>query len=142
MLVRKIVHTLCGVVLLGVLATSATGAMMDTRRTTYFTFSGTVQLPGVTLPAGTYVFEVVNPDSGSDVVSVMSRDRKKVYLMRFTRFVYRPQQGQSRCDHLTRGISRWQPSASESVVSAKRDPRPRVHLLTRRQPSLPPCRTT
>ena len=93
MFVRKIVHTLCGVVLLGVLATSATGAMMDMRRTTYFTFSGTVQLPGVALPAGTYVFEVVNPDNGGDVVVVRSRDRKQVYFMRITRFVYRPQQG-------------------------------------------------
>ena len=88
MLARRIVHTLCGVVLLGVLATSSTGAM-DTRRTTYFTFSGPVRLPGVTLPAGTYTFEVVNPDSGSDIVSVKSRDRSKVYLMQFTRFVHR-----------------------------------------------------
>jgi hypothetical protein len=93
MFVRKIVHTLCGVVLLGVLATSATWAMMDTRRTTYFTFSGIVRLPGVTLPAGTYVFEVLNPDTGGDVVTVRSRDRKQVYLTRITRFVYRPQGG-------------------------------------------------
>ena len=92
MRVRKIVHTLCGVVLLGVLATSAIGAM-DSRRTTYFTFSKSVQLPGVTLPAGTYVFEVVNPNTGSDVVVVRSRDRKHVHLMRLTRVVYRAQSG-------------------------------------------------
>ena len=49
-----------------------------------------MQLPGVTLPAGTYTFEVVNTNSGSDVVSVMCRDRSKVYLMQFTRAVYRP----------------------------------------------------
>jgi hypothetical protein len=93
MLARKIVRTLFGVVLLGVLATSATGAAMDTRRTTYFTFSGPVRLPGVTLPAGTYTFEVANPDSGSDIVTVKSRDRSKVYLMKFTRFVYRDRTG-------------------------------------------------
>jgi hypothetical protein len=92
MLVRRIVQTLAGVVLLGVLGTSAVGAM-DTRRTTYFTFNRTVQLPGVALPAGTYVFEVVNPDTGSDVVVVRSRDRKQVFMMRLTRFVYRPQSG-------------------------------------------------
>ena len=90
MLVRRIVHTLCGVVLLGVLATSVTGASFNASRTTHFTFSGAVQLPGVTLPAGTYTFEVVNTNSGSDIVSVRSRDRSKVYLMRFTRAVYRP----------------------------------------------------
>ena len=89
-MVRKIVHTLCGGVLLAVLATSATGANFDSRRTTHFTFSGAVQLPGVTLPAGTYTFEVVNTNSGSDIVRVTARDRSKVYLMQFTRAVYRP----------------------------------------------------
>ena len=93
MLVRRIVHTLCGVVLLGVLATSVTGASFDSRRTTYFTFSGTVQMPGVALPAGTYIFEIANPDGGSDVVRVLSRDRKKVYLMKFTRSIYRESSG-------------------------------------------------
>jgi hypothetical protein len=93
MLVRRIVHTLCGIVLLGVVAMSSTGTAMDIRRTTYFTFSGPVRLPGVTLPAGTYTFEVANPESGSDIVTVKSRDRKKVYLMQFTRFVERERTG-------------------------------------------------
>ena len=93
MFVRRIVHTLCGIVLLGVLAASSTGAAMNTRRTTHFTFSGAVQLPGVTLPAGTYTFEVANPDTGSDIVRVMSRDRSKVYATRFTRFVDREPKG-------------------------------------------------
>jgi hypothetical protein len=91
MLVRKIVYTLSSVVLLGMFATSATG--MDTRRTTYFTFSGAVQLPGAALPAGTYIFEVANPDGGADIVRVLSRDRKKVYLMKFTRSIYRNSRG-------------------------------------------------
>ena len=90
MFVRRIVHVLCGVVLLGVFAMSSTGAAMDARRTTHFTFSGPVQLPGVTLPAGTYTFEVANPDGGSDIVRVMSRDRSKGYLIQFTRPIYRP----------------------------------------------------
>lgn len=93
MLVRRIVHTLCGVVFLGVLGTSAAGAIADSRRTTYFTFSGAVQMPGVVLPAGTYIFEVANPDGGSDIVQVLSRDRRKVHLMRFTRFVHRAARG-------------------------------------------------
>jgi hypothetical protein len=93
MFVRRIVHTLSAVVLLGALATSASGAMIDSRRTTYFTFSGSVQMPGVVLPAGTYVFEVANPEGQSDIVRVLSRDRKTLYLMRFTRFVHRPSSG-------------------------------------------------
>jgi hypothetical protein len=93
MLARKIVHTLCGVVLLGVLGTPTTGAFVNASRTTYFTFSGTVQIPGVALAAGTYIFEVVNPNGGSDVVRVISRDRKKTYLMRLTTAVERPWRG-------------------------------------------------
>ena len=93
MLIRRIAYMLCGVVLLGVFATSATGAMMDSRRTTYFTFSSTVQLPGVALPAGTYIFEVANPDGGSDIVRVLSRDRKQVHLMQFTRSIDRASTG-------------------------------------------------
>jgi hypothetical protein len=89
MLVQRIVHTLCGVVLLGVLATSSTWASFNMNRTTHFTFSGAVRLPGVTLPAGTYTFEVVPTSSGSDIVRVMARDRSTVYL-HFTRTVYRP----------------------------------------------------
>ena len=93
MLARKIVHTLCGVVLLGVLATSSTGAM-TAGRATYFTFSGAVEMPrGVALAAGTYIFEVANPDGGSNVVRVLSRDRKKTFIMALTRSVYRPEKG-------------------------------------------------
>jgi hypothetical protein len=96
MRVRTIVHMLFGVVLLAVFATSATSAksaMGNARRTTYFTFSRTVQMPGVALPAGTYIFEVANPDGGSDVVRVLSRDRKQVLLMSFTRTIYREAKG-------------------------------------------------
>src|SRR5713226_10573891 len=46
---------------------------------TYLTFSGPVEIPGVGLPAGTYIFKIANPNSGLDVVQVLSRDRKTVY---------------------------------------------------------------
>ncbi len=93
MFARKIVHTLCGVVLLGVFATSAASAMFDTRRTTHFTFSRTVQMPGVALPAGTYIFEVANPEGQGDIVRVLSRDRRQMFLMKFTRPIYRQAKG-------------------------------------------------
>ena len=35
---------------------------------TYLTFSGPVQLPGITLPAGTYRFELADPDSSRRVI--------------------------------------------------------------------------
>jgi hypothetical protein len=89
MFARNFVRMLCGVVLLGVCATSAISAFNDSRRTTYFTFNRAVQLPGVVLPAGTYIFEVANHESVGDIVRVMSRDRSKVHLMKFTRPIYR-----------------------------------------------------
>jgi hypothetical protein len=90
MFARRIVHTLCGVVLLGVLATSSTGAFGNADRTTHFTFSRAVQLPGVTLPAGTYTFAVANPQGSADVVKVTSRDGSKLYALKLTLSTYRP----------------------------------------------------
>ncbi len=87
---RKVLHTVFGIALLGVLATSSIGAVPNARRTTHFTFSSMVRLPGVTLPAGTYTFEIVNPDQNADLVRVMSRDRSKVYALQFTHIVTRP----------------------------------------------------
>jgi hypothetical protein len=59
-------------------------------RTTYLTFSQPVQLPGVSLGAGTYIFEVANPMTAGNVVRVLSRDRRTAYFMGFTRAVERP----------------------------------------------------
>ena len=47
-------------------------------------------LPGVELPAGVYMFEVVNPGTEADVVRVSSKDGRQVYFMGFTRRVPRP----------------------------------------------------
>jgi hypothetical protein len=57
--------------------------------TTYLTFSRAVSLPGVTLSAGTYIFERAS-DNSPNVVRVLSRDRKQVYLMAFTDPIPRP----------------------------------------------------
>ena len=46
---------------------------------TYLTFSGPVQLPGVTLPAGTYRFELADPDSSRRVVRISDKDGSKSY---------------------------------------------------------------
>jgi hypothetical protein len=52
-------------------------------RLTYFTFSGPVQLPGVTLAAGTYEFRLVNPETSARVMRVSSKDGKtgKLFFM-------------------------------------------------------------
>src|SRR5687768_14091943 len=49
----------------------------DTRDRTFLTFSGAVEMPGVTLPAGTYVFKLADTPS-RNVVQVWDRDEKKM----------------------------------------------------------------
>jgi len=46
---------------------------------TYLTFSGPVTMPGITLPAGTYRFQLMDPESGRRVVRVSDKDGSKNY---------------------------------------------------------------
>ena len=92
MTTRRWLHVTFGIVILALLSTASTGAIWNAKRTTYFTFNRAVQIPGASLPAGTYIFELADQNR-LDVVRVMSRDRSKVYLTAFTRFVQRSQHG-------------------------------------------------
>jgi hypothetical protein len=47
----------------------------------YLTFTGSVQVPGVTLNAGTYRFRLTNPDTSRNVLQVLSNDGSTVYAM-------------------------------------------------------------
>jgi hypothetical protein len=51
---------------------------------TYLTFSGPVQLPGITLPGGTYMFKLADPDSGRRVLQVWDKDGMKLYTTLLT----------------------------------------------------------
>ena len=51
---------------------------------TYFTFSAPVTLPGVTLPAGKYIFRLADPDSSRKVINVLSEDGKRSLAMLHT----------------------------------------------------------
>ena len=72
------------------LALSAGVLASASSHTTYLTFSGAVELPGLTLPAGTYVFERVETSSRIDLVRVRSKRHNTVYLTAFTNMVNRP----------------------------------------------------
>ena len=48
---------------------------------TYLTFSGPVNMPGITLPAGTYRFELADPDSSRRVIRVSDKEGSKNYGM-------------------------------------------------------------
>jgi hypothetical protein len=50
-------------------------ARLDQYTISHLTFSGTFQLPGVTLPGGTYTFKRVSPG----VIQVLSRDHQTLY---------------------------------------------------------------
>jgi hypothetical protein len=88
MLKSRLVVVSSMLVLAGLLG-AASAARGDVAHVNYLTFSGPFVLPGVTLPAGTYTFEVASPGS-YDVVRVLSRDRGQQYLTAFTRRVERP----------------------------------------------------
>ena len=60
-------------------ATTALAQPEDKR--TFFTFSAPIALPGVTLPAGRYIFHIVDTTSTRKVIQVMSDDGKKPLAM-------------------------------------------------------------
>jgi hypothetical protein len=76
------------VALAAVLATASIHAFPATRYN-MLTFNGAVGLPGVTLPAGTYRFEIANPEMNGDIVRVSSGNGR-VYYTGFTTAVRRP----------------------------------------------------
>jgi LPXTG-motif cell wall-anchored protein len=72
----------------GVLAATLAAVMTPTPanaftydKLTYLTFSAPVQIPGVTLSAGTYQFHLTNPDTSRNVLQVLRHDGTVVYAM-------------------------------------------------------------
>jgi hypothetical protein len=61
-------------------AVMAPGARADEwNKKTILTFSGPVQIPGATLPAGSYVFKLADIPGNRHVVQVFDKDEKKIY---------------------------------------------------------------
>ena len=76
-----------GAVLLSV-AVAGAGTLPNHRN--LLTFSGPVALPGVSLSAGSYIFEVFDPYASDDVVVVTNRDHTHVFYMGLTQRIERP----------------------------------------------------
>ena len=58
----------------------ASGARADEwNKKTILTFSGPVQIPGATLPTGSYVFKLADIPGNRHVVQVFDKDEKKLY---------------------------------------------------------------
>ena len=108
-----------GALLLGLAVSAYSNAWSDPLHRDYITFSGAVAIPGALLPAGTYRFEI--PSNGpTDLVSVLSRDGRRVYLTQFTNVVGKPKGGKG---HVMLGeaapgtapqVKAWFPEGGES----------------------------
>ncbi|MEO7192642.1 MAG: hypothetical protein ABI051_16440 [Vicinamibacterales bacterium] len=73
-MLRNAFTSACAVALLASGAVGTAAAQQDASRPVYFTFSQPVALPRVTLPAGRYLFKLVNSGSTRSVVQVSSAD--------------------------------------------------------------------
>jgi hypothetical protein len=59
---------------------TATAQDNNRNQRTYFTFSAPVELPGKTLPAGTYLFRLVDSPSNRHIVQVLGKDEQDIVL--------------------------------------------------------------
>ena len=83
MLSTRVFGLACAVtVFVCLMAAPVSAQPLDKR--TLFTFSGPVTLPGITLPAGQYLFRLADPNSSSKVVQVLNADGTKPYGLFFT----------------------------------------------------------
>lgn len=79
---KRMIASLAIVVLTLGIGSSAQAQTADYK--TYFTFSGPITLPGVTLPAGKYIFRLADADTGRKVVSIQSEDGRRQLAMLHT----------------------------------------------------------
>lgn len=75
----RLFTSLAAAALIAVTGAAASAHTYD--KLTYLSFSQPVQIPGVTLDAGTYRFHLADPGSGRSVVQVLSNDGAVVYAM-------------------------------------------------------------
>lgn len=80
----KILRVICGLaVAAGFVLAGVVGAQTNDKRTV-FSFNRPVSLPGVTLPAGKYMFRLVDTETTRKVVQVLDEHGKKPYAMLHT----------------------------------------------------------
>jgi hypothetical protein len=88
-MLKRLISTSVLVVLVG--AASGASAFTNTSdKRTFFTFSQPVALPGVTLPAGTYMFRLADDTTTRKVIQVTNRQGTESFAMLHTMPVYRP----------------------------------------------------
>ena len=86
-MLKRLISTSVLVVLVG--AASGANAFTTADKRTYFTFSQPVALPGVTLPAGTYMFRLADDTTTRKVIQVTNKQGTESFAMLHTMPVYR-----------------------------------------------------
>jgi hypothetical protein len=76
---KTVRHIAYVVVLVSSLAVAHHASAQPEDRRVFFTFNSPVELPGVALPPGRYMFRIADPDRAGRVVQVLSADGKKVF---------------------------------------------------------------
>jgi hypothetical protein len=87
----KILKAVAPLLILAMLLPLSTARADESNKLTIFTFSAPVELPGVTLPAGTYTFKLMDSASDRNVVQVFNKDMTKFYATELTIADYRPE---------------------------------------------------
>jgi hypothetical protein len=88
-MLKRLISTSVLVVLVGA-ASGANAFTGPSDKRTYFTFSQPVALPGVTLPAGTYMFRLADDTTTRKVIQVANKEGTQSFAMLHTVPVYRP----------------------------------------------------
>ena len=129
MLSTRIFGLACAVaVFVCLMAATASAQPLDKR--TVFTFSGPIALPGVTLPAGQYLFRLADPQSSAKVVQVLNADGTKSYGLFFTISAERLEPASFR------KCGSWKPHQGRPRPFGQRSRRPWRRGRTRRSSSL------
>jgi len=87
-MVKRLTSASVLVVLVCALASGANAFTSDKR--TYFTFNQPVALPGMTLPAGTYMFRIANTETSRNVIQVANKQGTESYALLNTVQATRP----------------------------------------------------
>ena len=75
----KMCVSACVIAVLAITSATAHAQTLDNR--TFFTFNQPVTLPGITLPAGKYLFRIPDSTTSRRVVQVLSADGRQSYAM-------------------------------------------------------------
>lgn len=79
-MIRTKLFTACALAFVVSLAGTSAAAQEPVNQLTYFTFSAPFELPGgKTLPAGKYVFRVMDSPSNRHIIHVMSEDQREMH---------------------------------------------------------------